>query len=127
MADHPARRVPKVHPATRPVEPEDPMMLTATATAGDPQVMLRCLVQEYAWMGWNTDQILSLFHNPFYPVLCAMREACGENEIRQRVDAVVRETGVFRFQATVHEPVPPCSEPPLVQISIPDMDRPNHV
>src|SRR5262245_19305051 len=61
--------VPKVHPTSRPVEPDDPLTLHATTVAGDPELMLHCLVQEYAWMGWDAEQILSLFRDPFYPVL----------------------------------------------------------
>src|SRR5262249_58379214 len=45
------RFVPKVHPATREVLPEDPLALHATPVEGDPDVLIRALVREYAWMG----------------------------------------------------------------------------
>ena len=38
------RFVPKVHPATREIEAEDPMELMAEIAPGDPDVMLNCMV-----------------------------------------------------------------------------------
>ena len=113
------RYVPKVHPATRPVEPDDPMTLHATPAPGDPEVMLRCLVQEYAWMGWDGEQILALFHDPFYPALHSLLQLCGENGLRERLTALLGQTGVFRVRESVREsPEPAESEPPLVELGI---------
>ena len=53
MDSDPERFVPKVHPATRAVEPDDPMDLDATLVPGDVDLMFRSVVQEYAWMGWG--------------------------------------------------------------------------
>src|SRR5215831_5989858 len=114
-----ARFVPKVHPATRAVQPDDPMTLEATPVAGDPEVMLRCLVQEYAWMGWDAEQILGLFHDPYYPALHGLLGLYGEGGVRQRVLELLRQTGVFHFQATVHdEPESDEPEPELIQVGV---------
>ncbi len=59
--------VPKVHPATCAVEADDPMTLTATPVAGDPENMLRCVIQEYAWMGWNLDQLVLISESVAHP------------------------------------------------------------
>src|SRR6516225_3407479 len=91
------RFVPKVHPATRPAEPDDPLTLHATAVAGDPEVMLQCLVQEYAWMGWNVEEILGLFRDPFYPALHGLLSLYGEAGLRDRLVASIRQTGIMRF------------------------------
>ena len=125
MADATERFVPKVHPATRAVEPEDPFTLRATPVGGDPEVMLRCVVQEYAWMGWDAEQILGLFYDPFYPALNALLDHYGEAGIRERVSAVLCRSGVLRFAATVCDAASPeeCDdhdhEPDIVQIQIP--------
>lgn len=95
------------------------MALTATPIGGDPEVMLRCLIQEYASMGWGCEKILGLFRDPFYPVLQALLAAYGEEEIRSRVEKLLAETGVLRVEATVRETPPPCAEPDIVHISIP--------
>jgi hypothetical protein len=112
------RFVPKVHPATRPAEPEDPWTLHATPVAGDPEVMLECLVQEYAWMGWDVEQILTLFRDPSYPALHALWRGCGEEGLRRRIAGVLRRMGVFRFRSVVcDEPEP--AEPELIELGVP--------
>ena len=100
------RFVPKVHPVARPVEPEDPFTLNATPVPGDPDLMIRAVVREYAWLGWSADQILSLFRDPFFPVLHGLRQTLGDDELRNRIASVVETFGVFRFRSTIVE----CSE-----------------
>ena len=114
MTEFVERFVPKIHPATRPAEPEDPFTLHATLAAGDPELMLQCLVQEYAWLGWDAEQILSLFRDPFYPALHALRDLYGEDGVRQRVEALIRESGVLHFDIAMDEE--PQAE--LVQLGI---------
>ena len=104
--DHPNRSdrfVPKVHPATRAVAPEDPMSLHATAVPGDPDAMIRAVVQEFGSMGWDNDAIHGLFGDPLYPVLQGLGQALGEAEIRRRIAAVWETQGVYRFHCTVQE------------------------
>jgi hypothetical protein len=109
--------VPKAHPLTRGIESDDPLELHATAVAGDPEVMLECLVQEYVWMGWDCEHILALFHSPFYPALSALLRHCGESGIRSRVAAVLARMGVFRVSGTVREePEPEDEEPELIPL-----------
>jgi hypothetical protein len=114
-----ANWVPKVHPATRSVEPDDPMTLQATPVPGDPEVMLRCVVQEFAWLGWDAEQILGLFRDPFYPVLHDLRSLYGESGIRERIAELLRQTGVFHFQTSVREEPEPAAEPELIQLGLP--------
>src|SRR5262249_32447037 len=97
------RWVPKVHPATRAVEPDDPMTLFATPVDGDPEFLMECLVEEYSGMGWTAEQILDLFHEPGFPALQELLARFGEAGLRQRVAAIVRQTGVFCFQEYVRE------------------------
>jgi hypothetical protein len=121
-----SRLVPKVHPATRAIEPTDPFTLHATPVTGDPEVMLRCVVQEYAWMGWDTEQIFGLFRQPFYPALNALLECYGETGIRQRICNVLGRSGVLRFAETLNENATPDEEleaddgPELIQLRIPE-------
>jgi len=91
------RFVPKVHPASREVMPDDPMTLWATPAAGDPDLLIRAVVQEYAWMGWDAEEITALFRDPFYPMLHGLWQVLGEADVRDRIDAVFHRCGVFRF------------------------------
>jgi hypothetical protein len=111
--------VAKIHPATRGAEPEDPMELVAAPVQGDPEVMLQCLVQEFAWMGWDAEQLLGLFHSPAYPVLQQMLACYGEAVVRERVEALLGRSGVFRVREVVAEdPGPEADEPELIQLTI---------
>jgi len=119
------RFVPKVHPLSRAAEPDDPMTLSATAVAGDPDVLIHAVVQEYAWLGWDAGQIAALFHDPFYPVLHGLLQALGEAGIRARIDAVFARYGVYRLRATVHETLED-SGPDVVQIGTLMREEPRH-
>jgi hypothetical protein len=117
MSTQSDRLVPKIHPATRGVEAGDPMELQATALAGDPEVMLECLIQEYVWMGWDREHIVALFHSPFYPALNALLEHYGEYGIQARVGAVLGRMGLFRVSGTVREePETEVDEPELIPL-----------
>jgi hypothetical protein len=119
MESHDQKWVPKVHPANRPVEPEDPMTLHATAGPGDPEIMLQCLAQEYAWMGWNAGQILQLFRDPFYPALNDLLRRYGEDGIRERLVGVLDSMGIFCCQATVNDESGSAeAEPDLIELGI---------
>jgi hypothetical protein len=116
---HPSfeRFVPKVHPVSRPAEADDPLTLHATPVAGDPEVMLECLVQEYAWMGWDTEQILTLFRDPNYPALNALLCHYGEDGVRRRVAAVLGRMGSFHVSGAVRDdPEPDDDEPDLIEL-----------
>jgi hypothetical protein len=112
--------VPKVHPATRDVESDDPLELVAEPVQGDPDVMIQCLVQEFAWMGWDVDQLLGLFHSPDYPVLNQLLAFYGEAEVRRRVGAILGGLGVFRVSETIDDDPDPDDDdgPELIQLSV---------
>jgi hypothetical protein len=122
MTSESSRFMPKVHPASRPVEAEDPFSLHANVLAGDPELMLQCVVEEYAWMGWSSEQILELFHNPFYPVLYELGRWFGKDELRRRLDGLMRPSGMFPFHVVMHEelgPEPEGVEEELLQLGLP--------
>jgi hypothetical protein len=107
------RWVNKVHPLARDVEPEDPLELVPHNVAGDPAQMLECILQEFAWMGCDVDELLALFRDPNYPLLSELRAFYGEEEIRRQVEAVVSRWGVLKFREHIVEPE---EEPEVVQI-----------
>src|SRR5262245_18048359 len=112
--------VPKVHPPTRTIEPDDPLELVATLAHGDPEVMLECMVQEFAWMGCGVTELMGLFRSPTYPVLNQLLTHFGEDDVRRRVEAIVGHLGVFRVQETIiEEPAPEDEyEPALIELTV---------
>lgn len=117
--------VPKVHPLDRAVEAEDPMELTPNYVVGDPDYMLQCMIEEFGWMGWDAEQLMSLFHNPEYPVLNELRRYFGEDHVRKRIDEFLSHAGVLRFTETIEETPDPDldneehdHEPELLQLTV---------
>ena len=108
--------VPKVHPATRSVEPDDPMNLHAVEISGDSDLMLRVLVEEYARMGWNIDAVMSLAVDPVYQGFHGLLQLHGEEELRRRVTEIMGRCGVLRI--TTEDAAPPPDQ--LVQLGIPE-------
>lgn len=104
MSDPSSNHVPKVHPATRAVEPEDPMNLFAVEVPGDPQLMLRLLVEEYARMGWGLEEQLRLFRDPFYVAAHGLWLHYGEDGLRSQLTDLLRRVAVVRVKATVSSP-----------------------
>jgi hypothetical protein len=112
-----AKLTPKVHPLTRGIEADDPMELMAEAAPGDPDVMFECIVSEFAWMGWSTDELIRLFHEPGYPVLNQLLELFGEVEVRRRLEQLVAGVGVFRVSEVIDDEPEP-QEPELIELNI---------
>ncbi len=113
MNDDNPKGVPKIHPATRGVEPDDPMDLHAFEVPGDSELMLRMLVEEYARMGWGLEALMSLFRDPFYHSAHGLWLRYGEEELRRRVAAMLARTGVIRVRTVA---APPAEQ--LVQIDL---------
>ncbi|REK16548.1 MAG: hypothetical protein DWQ37_07480 [Planctomycetota bacterium] len=88
------------------------MNLFAVEVPGDPELMLRLLVEEYARMGWGLDELLPLFRDPFYVAAHGLWLHYGEEDLRRRLTDLLGRVAVVRVKTTF------CSPPPeqLVQI-----------
>lgn len=115
-----AGHVPKVHPLSRPVEAEDPLELMASPVEGDPEIMLQAIVEEFAWLGFSTEELLGLFGNPNYPVLNHLAEHFGRDEVRRRIEARLGDTGIIRFTEVIaDDPLPEeVAADELIQLSV---------
>jgi hypothetical protein len=110
--------VPKVHPATRALAADDPLELVAQPMAGDAGVMLECVIQEFIWLGWNTEQLVQLFSSPAFPVLNQLLEYFGPEEVRRRVEALLDRSGVLKFREKIVDEPEIDDEPDLYQIDL---------
>jgi hypothetical protein len=107
--------VPKVHPASREILPDDPLEMHGFEVPGDPTLMLRLLVEEYARIGWGLEDLMRLARDPNYTVFHGRWRSLGEVELRRRVAEALSRCGVIRVTASETEPL---SER-LVQIDLP--------
>jgi hypothetical protein len=106
--------VPKIHPASREMLPDDPLDLHAVELPGDPQLMLRLLVEEYARMGWNLESIMKLARDPFYRGFHGLWQLLGEQELRRQISTILSRTGVTRVTTVETQAAPQ----QLVQIEL---------
>jgi hypothetical protein len=105
----------KIHPASREILPDDPLELQAFELPGDPELMLRILVEEYARIGWELSDIMQRSHDANYTAFYALRQALGEEELRRRISRIIARCGVMRIKSTETEPL----SGRLVQIRLP--------
>ncbi len=96
MNNRPPSAAAKIHPASRELLPDDPMELQGVRVPGDPDLMLRMLVEEYARIGWDTDAIMGLAHDPNYRGFNSLLQRYGERPLREKISAVLSRTGVMR-------------------------------
>lgn len=87
------------HPKERPAEPEDPFQMFAAGVEGDPELMLTCLVEEYSRLGYDAEQLVSLFSDPMFLATHGLRDLFGPEGTRERVLAVLARCGVLRVTA----------------------------
>jgi hypothetical protein len=103
-----------MHPSSRPAEPDDPWQLHACELPGRPEVMLRMIVEEYARLGFDAQQLLALARHPFYAGLHGLWRYFGEERLEEEVRRILSRTGVMRVRDVQ---APPC--PAVVQIRLP--------
>ena len=108
--------VTKTHPASREILPDDPMQLNGFQVPGDPELMLRMLVEEYARLGWKPEAIVRMIRDPNYRLFGGLSELFGEKALQQKVEQIVARCGVIKVSLTETEAV---SEQ-LVQIELPN-------
>ena len=98
MTDDLIDAVPKIHPATREMLPDDPLDLQGFEVPGDPDLMLRLLVEEYARMGFDVEAVMDFARHPFYQAFYGLYVLFGEAELYRRVAAVFARVGVTRVR-----------------------------
>ncbi|MAG63611.1 hypothetical protein CMO84_08825 [Candidatus Woesearchaeota archaeon] len=84
------------HGRQKQADAKDPMRLEGAWVEGDPRAMLEGMVEEYARMGMDCEQIHSLFDDPNYRATHGLLVALGAEEVHKRVDEVLARNGVWR-------------------------------
>ena len=116
MSEETQNAAAKVHPATREILPEDPMEMHGFEVPGDPNLMLRLLVEEYARIGWGSEAILELARDPNYKAFYGLLQFFGEKELTGQIQKILARCGIMRVTTKEKETVPIPEH--LVQIEI---------
>ena len=99
------------HPKDRAPERDDPMLLVASQIDGDPLVMIDCLIEEYARMGCDADEILGLFSNPKFQATAGLMQFFGRDAVEGRIRETLSRCGVMRFHWVEAAPDPEAAMP----------------
>ncbi len=90
--------------SAKPAAADDPMQVRGDSVPGDQQVMLQCLIEEFARMGWNADQIGLLFENKLFLASHGLAERLGQKAVRECIEQTIQLCGVFRFEMSESKP-----------------------
>lgn len=80
----------------KPADSDDPLQMHAEPVSGDQGVMLECLIEEFARMGWNAQQIAQLFEDPFFLASHSLANRLGRNAVNECIERTLRRCGVLR-------------------------------
>ena len=110
----------RTHPRDRDARGDDPLEISGIQVDGDPEVMLDCIVEEYARLGCDAADILRMFDDPFFQGPYGLTRAFGRDYVRLRVRGVLGRCGVLRVRVVEAPPEDAESEPvePLVALTV---------
>ena len=93
------------------VEPDDPMELIGIGVPdGDPDLVARCLVEEFVRLGVSDARLMTLFRNPFFAGAHALYRLRGEAYVEALIAEVRRQWGYPRY-TVVHPSAPEIAAP----------------
>ncbi len=85
-----------LHGRVKEPEPNDPVELVMSPVpGGNPEIMATCLIEEYARLGMNEEEILALFSRPIYQTHALYWER-GEAWVRNLIRQVMSRSGRMR-------------------------------
>ena len=88
-------------------EPGGPMRMHAESAVGDQRVMLECLIEEFARMGWGAKQIARLFENPFFLASHSLEKRLGRQVVHECIEQTLQRCGVMRCAISESKPIQP--------------------
>ncbi len=86
-------------------DPDDPMRVKVGLAEGDPHLMLDGLIEEYAAMGWDANQIAEIFESPFFLATHGLTQLFGPEVIHRRIEQILQECGVLHFDIVEQKPL----------------------
>ncbi len=89
--------------ASKPAEATDPLLLNGVAVPGEVRQLARCMVEEFAQIGYRRDDLFALFQRTDYLMMNMILRSEGETYVRDLIDEVVAEVPVFTITSSVSE------------------------
>jgi len=81
----------------------DPLKLVANPPLANSEWMLESIVQDFAGLGYDADELTNLFRSPAYPVLNQLLDYLGPGEIRRRIDFLLTTSRVAGTRGVLTE------------------------
>ena len=83
---------------TKQLEPDDPMEMKAAVISGDERLMMVCLIEEFAHLGWGAKKISKIFSEPFFLASHGLEKRFGEQAVLECIEHTLARCGVFHFE-----------------------------
>ena len=74
-------------------DPNDPLELRCKTIPGDPVFLARCVIEEFASLGYEAADLFTLFREPVYPMLNDILAREGEARVRGLIEQVLIQHG----------------------------------
>ncbi len=87
-----------IDPETKPLDPDDPMEMKAAVIAGDEHLMMECLIEEFAHLGWGAKKIAKMFDEPFFLSSHGLEKQFGRKAVLECIEQTLARCGIFRFE-----------------------------
>jgi hypothetical protein len=83
---------------SKPLDPDDPMEIKAAVIAGDERLMMECLIEEFAHLGWSAKKITGMFHQPGFLATHGLEQRFGRQAVVDCIEHTLARCGVFHFE-----------------------------
>ncbi len=83
---------------TKQLDPDDPMEIKADVIAGDERLMMECLIEEFAHLGWGAKKIARMFDEPFFLASHGLEKRFGRQAVLECIEHTLARCGVFHFE-----------------------------
>jgi hypothetical protein len=92
-------------PESKPLDPDDPMEIKAAVIAGDERLMMECLIEEFAHLGWDARKIARMFGEPCFLASHGLEKRFGRQAVLECIEHTLARCGVFHFEMKKSSPL----------------------
>ncbi len=82
-------------------EANDPMELVCETIPGETAFLARCVIEEFALIGYGAEDLFTLFREPVYPMLNNILRKEGEAFVCNLIGQVLVECGTLKVKTEI--------------------------